>query len=95
MLQHTNRTVKKVILKSHLEFSKVHIEYLAIQQVQLHAGKRITVFVMTNIYCSKVVEKSADFFELYCQQVRGLHSSESKVALEDIAKLIHPQMFAS
>lgn len=50
---------------------------------------------MTNIYCSKVVEKSSDFLELFSQQVGGLHPRQRKVALEDIAKFIYPQMFAN
>lgn len=60
MLQH-NRAGKTPKLlfkeKNQLKFRTVPVACLAIQQNQPHAGDTISVFAMTNIYYSKIVEK--------------------------------------
>lgn len=42
---------------------------------------------MTNIYCSKVVEKSSDFFELFSQQVGGTPPQAEKGGFRGHSKI--------
>ena len=86
MLQYTNRAGKKaqaLILKSQLKFRIVLVACLAIQQIQLHVGGSISIFAMTNIYYSKMVEKKISPAVL---STNGGDSSEHNTVLSDIAK---------